>query len=93
MFKDIVLEAKGIWKGYREEGAFKWVLRNVNLQVLRGDFLAFLGNPGTGKSVLLKLLGFREIPDRGKVYFEGRLVGRFGEQELKDVYDERVLLI
>ncbi len=94
MLKNTVLEAKAIWKGYNSEnGALRWVLQGADLEILEGDFIAILGGPDAGKTALLKVLGFREKPDRGAVYFEGRLVGRSGEQELAYMRDERVWLI
>lgn len=94
MLKNSVLEARNIWKGYNaENGALRWVLQGVNLEIMEGDFIAILGGPGAGKSTLLKVLGFRETPERGAVYFEGRLVGRSGSSELEQMRAERVWLI
>lgn len=94
MIKDVVLEARDVWKGYRNETSDRqWVLRGIDIEVMKGDFIALLGEPGTGKSVLLRVLGFQEPPDRGEVRFEGRLVGRGGASELAAMRDERVLLV
>jgi ABC-type lipoprotein export system ATPase subunit len=94
MLKNTVLEAKDIWKGYNaDNGALRWVLQGVNLEIMEGDFIAILGGPGAGKSTLLKVLGFRETAERGAVYFEGRLVGRSGVNELEQMRAERVWLV
>lgn len=94
MLKNSVLEARDIWKGYNSaNGACRWILQGVNLEIMKGDFVAILGGPGAGKTALLKVLGFREPPDRGAIYFEGRLVGRRGPVELEELCAERVWLI
>ncbi len=48
------------------------VLKNVNLEIGRGDFVAILGHNGSGKSTLAKLLNLILIPTSGKVYIDGR---------------------
>ena len=94
MLKNTVLEAKDSWKGYNAaNGALRWVLQGVSLEIMEGDFIAILGGPGAGRSTLLKVLGFRETPERGAVYFEGRLVGRSGANELEQMRAERVWLV
>ena len=90
MLKNIVLEAKEIW--YKEDCAAKeavWLLRGANLQNPEGDFIAILGDSETG-TVLLKVLSFRLLPTKGTVYFEGRLVGRNGIEEIVQMQRERV---
>ena len=94
MLKNPVLEAKGIWKGYEEpNGSYNWVLKGLNLKLLEGDFISILGRPATGKSTLLKIMSFLELPDKGEVYFQGRLVGKSGAEELDQMRRERIWLI
>ena len=73
MLRNIVLEARDTWKAYH-----KPVLCGVNLEVAEGDFVAVLGQSAAGKTTLLRILSFREHPDRGQIFFEGRLVGGSG---------------
>jgi ABC-type lipoprotein export system ATPase subunit len=47
-------------------------LREVNLQVQRGQFVAILGVSGSGKSTLLHILGGLDTPDEGAVWVEGQ---------------------
>ncbi|MEW5785179.1 MAG: ATP-binding cassette domain-containing protein [Bacillota bacterium] len=94
MLKNSVLEAKDVWKGYNTaNGAWRWILQGINLEILEGDFIAILSAPGIGKSALLKVLSFREKVERGAVYFEGRLVGRSGDTELEQMRAERIWLL
>jgi len=58
-----MLRATGIQKSY---GQLK-VLKNINLEVSRGEIVAVVGASGAGKSTLLHILGTLDRPDQGKV--------------------------
>jgi NitT/TauT family transport system ATP-binding protein len=47
------------------------VLTEITLYVNEGEFVCILGNTGCGKSTLLKIMGGIELPDEGKVIFQG----------------------
>jgi ABC-type lipoprotein export system ATPase subunit len=52
------------------------VLRELNLTVLPGEFIALRGASGAGKSTLLHLLGGLDSPDQGEIWFAGRNLAR-----------------
>ena len=94
MLKNPVLETKKIWKGYEDgRGSYRWILKKLNLEFLEGEFVSILGQSSEGKSTLLKILSFKEPPDKGEVYFQGRLVGKNGKEEMEYMRSERVWLI
>ena len=93
MLKNPVLEARGVWKGYVDaSGTDQWILKGLNMEFWEGEFISVLGKQGVGKSTLLKILSFLEVPDKGEIYFQGRLVGRSNE-ELEHMRSERIWLI
>ena len=47
------------------------VLQGLNLDVKKGDFLAFMGPSGSGKTTLLNLLGGLDVPSRGTITVDG----------------------
>jgi putative ABC transport system ATP-binding protein len=65
-------------------------VRNVNLQVHRGEFLVTLGVSGSGKSTLLHLLGALDQPTSGKVYMEGLDLSTLDHNKLAEVRLRRV---
>jgi len=52
------------------------VLRSIDLAVETGETVVLLGSSGSGKSTLLRCMNFLEVPSSGRVYFDGRSVGR-----------------
>ncbi|MCE4604789.1 MAG: ABC transporter ATP-binding protein [Aeropyrum sp.] len=67
----VLARAEGLWKWYgRGEGRIA-ALKGVSLEVRRGELLAVVGPSGSGKSVLLMILGGVEIPDEGEVIVDG----------------------
>ena len=66
-----VLEFHNVFKGFGEGTTRSEVLRNINLTVEEGEFLAILGFSGTGKSTLINLMAGLATPDRGSVTFRG----------------------
>lgn len=72
---DIGRELVGAEQEHRQllrEGEF-WVLRDINLELRRGECLALLGKNGSGKSTLLKLINGLLKPDAGLIEVKGKL--------------------
>ena len=79
---EVVLSAEKISKLYRMGTIDVHALRDVDLELIRGDFVVILGPSGSGKSTLLNILGGLDTPTSGRV--------RFFEHELA-VADQREL--
>jgi len=77
MSEGSLIELLNVYKGY---GAIE-VLKDVNLKVERGEFIAIRGKSGVGKTTLLKIIGLLEKPDRGEVRLFGADVNRLSEDE------------
>lgn len=66
------------------------VLKNINLEIYKGDFVIVLGPSGSGKSTLLNILSCLDIPTKGKVYFEGKDVSNFSEDRLAEIRSREI---
>ena len=67
-----IINFKNVQKGFGQGTHRTEVLRNINLDVKEGEFVAILGFSGTGKSTLMNLMAGLESPDRGSVEFKGK---------------------
>jgi len=85
-----LLSAKALTKSYTMGRRTLDVLRGVNLQVARGEFLALRGASGAGKSTLLHLIGGLDSPNAGEIHFAGQNIAAFSERELTDFRNRRV---
>ncbi len=65
-------------------------LRNVDLSITRGEYIAVMGPSGSGKSTLLNLIGLLDRPDAGTYHLEGRDVTTLSPDELAKVRSERI---
>src|ERR1700689_4869025 len=66
-----LIQVRGLDKTYRRGGEQIHVLRGLNLDVDKGDFVAFMGPSGSGKTTLLNLLGGLDVPTRGSISVAG----------------------
>ncbi|MGA2244175.1 MAG: ABC transporter ATP-binding protein [Verrucomicrobiota bacterium] len=85
-----LLSARGLKKTYVVGKRSLDVLRGVDLEIGRGDFVALRGASGTGKSTLLHLLGGLDTPNAGEIIFDGRNVSHFSDSQLTHFRNRRV---
>ena len=63
-----ILKVENITKSYGKGEAKVDAIKNINLSINKGEFVAIVGPSGSGKSTLLHLLGGVDKPTSGKVY-------------------------
>ncbi|NNE28561.1 MAG: ABC transporter ATP-binding protein [Saprospiraceae bacterium] len=68
--------------GSGQPGQIKQVLRDISMEIDQGENLAFLGPSGSGKSTLLNIIGTLDKPDSGDLFFEGRNIIEYSEDQL-----------
>ena len=71
-----VFHARGLGKTYHTGAVDVRALHDVDLDIVRGEFIVLLGASGSGKSTLLNILGGLDVPTTGEVWFaDHRLTG------------------
>jgi ABC-type lipoprotein export system ATPase subunit len=87
---DLLLSARGIHKTYTLGQRSLEVLRGVDVELRRGDFLALRGASGAGKSTLLHLLGGLDRPNLGEVRLAGKVLSGLSRSDLARVRNREV---
>jgi len=86
----MVIEVKGISRGFRQGPKRVQVLKDVSLQVPAGTSIAIVGASGAGKSTLLHILGGLDKPDEGEVFVDGQSIWKLGDRERSDLRNSRM---
>ena len=87
---EVILSMKDIYKKYRMGDEEQTVLKGVELDVTRGEFVAILGPSGSGKSTLMNIIGCLDIPTSGQYVLHGRDVKGLNESELAKVRSKEI---
>ena len=77
-----LIEVKNLSKVYGSGEAEVTALKNINLNIEQGEFVAIVGPSGSGKSTLLHLLGGVDKPSSGEVIIKGESIYKLNEKEL-----------
>ena len=85
-----VFSARGLCKTYRTGEVEVHALRDVDLDIRRGEFIVLLGPSGSGKSTLLNILGGLDVPTAGQVRFAEHDLTAASESELTTYRREHV---
>ncbi len=66
------------------------VLRDISLQVTRGQFVSIMGPSGSGKSTLLYILGGLDTPTSGHVYLNGTDISGFDDEKMSRIRRRKI---
>ncbi|MCX8029349.1 MAG: ABC transporter ATP-binding protein [Brevinematales bacterium] len=81
VLKDVVKEYH---KGDGKDSVKILALRNINLEIERGEFIAIMGPSGSGKTTLLNIVGCLDTPTSGEVIFNGTVLTKADENFLSE---------
>ena len=80
-----ILTMNSICKDYDMGGSVLHVLKNVDLTVQKGEFLAILGPSGSGKSTLMNIMGCLDVPTSGEYRLHSKLIANENETSLAHI--------
>ena len=80
--KDVLLNAEKLSKSFSNGGTMQHVLKNIDLQLYKGDFTVIMGASGAGKSTLLYALSGMDTPTLGTITFADCVISGYSQDEL-----------
>ena len=87
---EVVFSGRALSKVYRSGEVEVHALRNVDIDICRGEFVVLLGASGSGKSTLLNILGGLDLPTSGEVHFAGQALTGASDSDLTTYRREHV---
>ncbi|MCL2166964.1 MAG: ABC transporter ATP-binding protein [Clostridiales bacterium] len=85
-----MLVMKNVYKTYQMGGEGLTVLKNIELNVNAGEFIAILGPSGSGKSTLMNIIGCLDTPTSGEYYLSGRKIKDQSERSLAHIRNKEI---
>jgi putative ABC transport system ATP-binding protein len=88
--KNNLLSLRNVSKIYQLDGISVPALKEVNLEIDKGEFVAIIGPSGSGKSTLMNLMGCLDTPTSGKILLENADVSQLSEEELALIRNRKI---
>jgi len=85
-----MIQLKSISKNFSTKTHTEHVLKNINLEIKQGDFLALSGPSGSGKSTLLNIIGGLIQPTKGKVIIDSQNINNLSDKDLSYLRNQKI---
>lgn len=87
---DNIININKLNKIYKTGSVEVHALKNVNLEIKRGEFIAIMGHSGSGKSTLMNILGCLDKPTDGEYLLEGIDISKKNPDELSFIRNKKI---
>ena len=88
-----LLEVRNIKRDFRLGAEVLHVLKGINLNIEKGEYVALMGPSGSGKSTLMNILGCLDTPTSGEYILNGKDVSKMSDSELADIRNKEIGLV
>jgi len=88
--ENIVIRTYDLWKTYIMGDQEINAVRNCDIEIKRGEYVAIMGPSGSGKSTLMNLIGCLDTPTRGEYFINGSLVSTMTDDELARIRNKEI---
>ncbi|MEN8817308.1 MAG: ABC transporter ATP-binding protein [Nonlabens sp.] len=85
-----VIEVRNIIRDFKLGSETVHVLKGIDLDIKKGDYIAFMGPSGSGKSTLMNLLGCLDTPTAGSYKLNGTDVSSLSDDQLADIRNTEI---
>ena len=88
--EEIFFQMQGINKYYQMGEEQMHILKDINLEIARGEYLSVLGPSGSGKSTLMNIIGCLDTPTSGSYILDGAVIEEMSEVELAAIRSREI---
>ena len=85
-----ILKLTDICKDYQQGKEPVRVLKNINLTVERGEYLAIMGPSGSGKTTLMNLIGCLDVPTSGEYELDGKNLKNLSDDDMAEIRNKHI---
>lgn len=86
----MILELNGIYKDYLQGKMVVPVLKDINLSVEEGEYIAIMGPSGSGKTTLMNMIGCLDVPTKGTYLLMGEDISKAGENKMAQIRNQSI---
>jgi putative ABC transport system ATP-binding protein len=83
-----LIEFRSVSKVYRMGDNEVWAADHISFKINKGEFVAIVGQSGSGKSTCMNIIGCLDVPTSGTYLLDGRDVGKMNKNELAEIRNE-----
>ena len=69
------------------------ILKNISIEIKKGDLVALLGPSGSGKSTFLHMIALLDQPSNGEIYFEGKKTSLMNDVEKNEMRGKKISIV
>ncbi|MHC5309381.1 ABC transporter ATP-binding protein [Myroides sp. LJL116] len=88
--KNLIIDIKDIKRDFKLGSETVRVLKGVNLEIKKGDYVALMGPSGSGKSTLMNILGCLDTPSSGSYFLNGKDVSVLKQDDLAHIRNKQI---
>jgi putative ABC transport system ATP-binding protein len=88
--KKVIIELKDVWKTYHMGKMSLDVLKGINLEINKNEFVAIVGPSGSGKSTLMNQVGILDVPSKGQILLDNKDISKYSESDLAQIRGRKI---
>lgn len=86
----MIVDIKNVNKDYVQEKMTVNVLKDINLSVDKGEYIAIMGPSGSGKTTLMNIIGCLDVQTSGEYLLENQDVSKVNDDKMSEIRNEKI---
>jgi len=88
--KNSIIQLKNVCKNFEMGEEIVKAVKNIDLDIKKGDFVAIVGPSGSGKSTMMNLVGALDLASCGDIFLDNQNIEHLGESELAQIRGKKI---